>query len=545
MHSPTTALLWDIWRRHRLSVLVIVALTTLSWILDVAGLAPRDDDGGAPPLQQLMGMCSFLLLFGVFNYTESSGETGLGRFPQRLFTLPVSSFRLVAVPVLAGTISIVLLYLLWMKRLPQGGPTSDPFIALLLAALMVFYQAGLWTLVRLGPLRLVALGAVGAVVHAIGLLPSFPPSPPPPWRSEPALAGSMASLAVIVFLVAWHHIASLRSGGGQARLLGPLAGTVVGIPKKRRGFASAASAHFWFEWRCSGMALPLLVAGILLVIIGPASWIARSDPDGTLRLLSWTLATPIAVAIPVGMAFSRPRIGSDDLSLPAFVAVRPLSADDLVATKVKVAAMSAAISSLVVLAFLGVWLSSWANLDGVSRVASRLQALYHSRYAVYGIAALIVCSGFILTWRFLVSRLWSSLAGHQVLFIVSGVSIALAAISLAVFDVGEIVRWIVAEPWRMTSVIWIAALAVIVKCSLAAYAWHRIASRHFRRYIVAWLTGTACLVTLGVLVWKTMPLSGSSDVSQYQTLTILLALLAVPIARVGLAPAMLSRNRHR
>ena len=541
MHSATAALLWDIWRRHRWSVFVIVALTTLSWALDVTGFAPRDDDGGAPPLQTLMGMCSFVLVFGVFNYTEASGETGLGRFPQRLFTLPVSSLRLVAVPVLAGTTSIVLLYLLWMKRLSQGGPTSDLFVALLLATLMVFYQAGLWTLVRLGPLRLVALGAVGAAVHAIGLLPSFPPSPPPPWRSEPALAGAMASLAVIVFLVAWRHIASLRSGGGRARLLAPLSETVVGIPKKRRAFASAASAHFWFEWRCSGMALPLLVAGVVLVIIVPASWIARSDPEGTLRLLSWTLATPIAVAIPVGMAFSRPRMASDDLSLPSFVAVRPLSAEELVATKVKVAATSAGMSWLVVLAFLGVW----ANLGGVSRGASRLQALYHSRYAVYGIAALIVCSGFVLTWRFLVSRLWSSLAGHRLLFIASGVSIALAAISLAVFDVGELVRWIVADPWRMRSVIWIAALAVIAKGSLAAYAWVTIASRHFRRYVVAWLASTACLVTLGLFVWKTIPLSGASDVSQYQTLTLLLALLAVPIARVGLAPAMLSRNRHR
>ena len=547
MHSPTTALLWEIWARHRRSVYVIVALTGASWIIDVAALAPPDGDGSAPPLQQLMGMCSFLLLFGVFNLTESSGQSGLGQVPQRLFTLPVSSLRLIAVPVVAGTTSIVLLYLIWAGRLSQGGSTSDPFVALLLATLMVFYQAGLCIFVRLGALRFIALGAIAFAIFVIGVLPTFPPSPPPSWRSETALSGMVALLAVAVFLAAWRHVASLRSGGGRARLgLASMAATMAAaMPRRRQAFASAVSAHFWFEWRCSGTALPILVAGLLVVVIAPASWVTQGDSDGTLRLVFWTLAMPIVVAVPVGMAFSRSQMWSDDLSLPSFVAVRPLSAEELVATKVKVAAMSAAISWLVVLAFLGVWLSSWANLDGVSRVASRLQALDHSRYAVSGIAALIVCSGFILTCRFLVSRLWSSLAGHRLLFIVSGVSIALAAISLAIFDVGELVRWIVADPFRMTNVIWIAAFAVIAKVSLAAYAWHKSASRYFRRYVVAWLTSTACLVTLGVLVWKTMPLSGSPDVSQYQTLTILLALLAVPIARVGLAPAMLSRNRHR
>jgi hypothetical protein len=546
MHSPTAALIWDIWARHRRSVCVIVALTGVSWLVDLTGLVLPDDDGGAPPLQQLMGMCSFLLLFGVFNSTESSGENGVGCFPPRLFTLPVSSLRLVAVPVATGTISMVVLYLLWMERLSQGGSTSDLFIALLLASLMVFYQAGLCIFVRLGPLRLIALGTIAFAIFVIGLLPTFPPSPPSLWRSETALSGMVASLALVVFLTAWRQVANLRSGGrGELKLSSMVATMTDAMPRRRQAFASAVSAQFWFEWRCSGMALPILVAGLLLMVITPASWVTQGDPDGTLRLVFWTLAMPIAVAVPVGMAFSRSQMWSDDLSLPSFVAVRPLTAEELVATKVKVAALSAAISWLVVLAFLGVWLSSWANLDGVSRAASRVQAFYHSRFGVYGIAALILCCGLILTWRFLVSRLWSGQAGNRLLFTASGVSIALPAIAVAVIDVGGFVRWIFADAGRVTTVIWLATIVVAAKYSFAAYTWRTITPRHTRQYLVVWLAGTTFLVTLAWLLLDIARLSVPLDVSRFRSLTILLALLAVPLWRIGLAPSFLARNRHR
>ena len=92
-------------------------------------------------------------------------------------------------------------------------------------------------------------------------------------------------------------------------------------------------------------------------------------PTIHVRLLLGALATPIVLAVPVGMAFCKPTFWSEDLAVPAFVAVRPLSAEDLVAIKLKVAAVSAVLSWLCVLVFLAVWLSSWANLDSVSQFA--------------------------------------------------------------------------------------------------------------------------------------------------------------------------------
>jgi hypothetical protein len=294
------------------------------------------------------------------------------------------------------------------------------------------------------------------------------------------------------------------------------------------------------------MALPVLVGGVLLVVIGPFSWLARHDADGTMRVLLGTLATPILLAIPVGLAFSKPTLWSDDLSVPAFVAVRPLSAEDMVATKVKVAAVAVAISWLAVLSFIGVWLSSWANLDSVSRLAIQLWAIHrHSVSAVYGVAALIVIAGMFLTWRFLVSRLWSGLSGSRTLFVASVGSIALVAIAFAVFDAGRLPGWILEDPGRLAPVVWISALAVIAKYGLALYSWRRIAPRHVRRYLLIWLGGTACFVTLAVLLWGVVRIYLPMDIDRVQSLLILLALMAVPLGRVGLAPSCLARNRHR
>ena len=217
MRSPTTALLWEIWRQHRWTVAVIAVLTVAGRLVDFLDTGGRAGDAGAEssPLKILLAMIAFLLLLGVFNYTESSGDRGLGRFPRRLFTLPVTSLRLVTVPLLAGIASIELLYLLWMDPLSRGGSASAPFVAVLLAALVVFYLWALWALERVGSLRLIMLGVIVVALFFIGVLPSFPPTPPPPWRSEIVLAGLVAGLAVVAFLLAWRRVGRLRAGGAR------------------------------------------------------------------------------------------------------------------------------------------------------------------------------------------------------------------------------------------------------------------------------------------------------------------------------------------
>jgi hypothetical protein len=546
MRSPTYALLWEIWRRHRSTVAVILGLTVAGRLLEVSERTGGDNVESSP-LVTLLQMVSFALLFGIFNYTDSSGSRGLGGFPHRLFTLPVSSLRLVTIPVLTGIASVEVLHLLWLDA-SKSGSMSPPFVAVLLGALMVFFQAVLWTLERLGPLRLVGMGAVAVVVFGIGLLPSFPPTPAPLWRSEPAMAALVAGAAVLAFLLTLNHVASLRSGGGRRpQLLEPvIAAALSALPRRRRAFASPAAAHFWFEWRCSGLPLPVLVGGVLLVIIGPFSWVARDDAGGSLRLLVGTLAMPIILAIPVGMAFARPTFWSEDLSVPDFVAVRPLTDEDLVAVKLKVAAASVLMSWLLVLSFLALWMLLWADLDTVSQLAIVLWAFHgHSVAAVYGIAVLVVIAGIFLTWRLLVSRLWSGLSGSRPLFITSFVSVVVVAIAGIAFDAARLPGWLLDDPARTSAVVWIVAIAVAAKYWLAAWSWRRVSARYSRLYLLLWGAGTTCFVLLAVVLWGVLRIHVAMDAYRVQGLIILLALAAVPLGRVGLAPSSFARNRHR
>lgn len=545
MTSPTVALLWEIWRHHRWSVAAIALLTVAGRVADAFDIG--GGDGDASPVTVLLAMSAFLLLLGVFNYTESSGDQGLGRFPRRLFTLPVSSLRLVTVPMLTGIASIELLYLLWMDPLSRGGSVSTPFVAVLLATMIVFYLCAIWTLERVGTLRMIMVGATAIGLFVVGQLPSFQPTPPPPWRSEIFLSGIVTALAGVAFLLAWRHVARVRDGddGSALRLESLFSWISETAASPNRAFANPAAAHFWFEWRSSGMVLPTIVLVQLLAVVLPMS-LSKRNADDTLLLLLAALAAPIVLAIPIGLASSKPTFWSEELGVPAFIAVRPLSSADLVTIKMKVAAASTVLSWLIVLLFVTVWLSSWANLDNLSLLALQLWAFHEgSKAAVYGIAALVVLAGMFLTWRLHVSRLWIGLLGMRSMLAASVVSIGTLVIAGLAFDVRHLPGWLLEDPARFAPIAWIAAVAVIAKYWIAAYAWRDAPPRYLRAYLLIWLAGTASFLALGLMVWGVVRIYQPLDGDRVRSVVILLALLVMPLARVGFAPASLTRNRHR
>lgn len=544
IRAQTTMLLWEIWRRNRVAASVAVAATIFGRWLDYAEQPTNDPSS----VIALLAMVAFLTVFGICSYTETTDGRALGRFPRRLFTLPVSSLQLVAVPVLAGIACVEALYLLWLPPLSRGGVLSQPFVAVLLAAFIVFFQAVIWTLERTGPLRLLIAGLVAIATYAISLVPSWPPSPTPAWRSEAVVGAGAAGLAVAVFFLTWRHIRRLRCGGGQADA--QLAVLVESMGSNRRArrqpFRSALAAQLWFEWRCSGVVLPAIQAGVLITVIAPLSWFARADAERTFQLILGTLVTPIILSIPIGMAFARPAFWSADLRIQPFVAVRPLSDEAIVAIKLKTAACSALAAWMLVLSFLAVWLVSWANLDAVAQLALRWWAFHeHSTASVYSMSILLVVVGITLTWRFLISRLWSGLSGSRPLFMVSVFSMLFLAIAGMVFPVDRVPGWMLREPARLERVAWVCSLLVIAKYWLAAYWWRHVPASYVRRYMVVWGAGTACLLALSLQLWGVIRIYVALDIYRFQAVMILLALLLMPVARVGLAPARLARNRHR
>jgi hypothetical protein len=131
------------------------------------------------------------------------------------------------------------------------------------------------------------------------------------------------------------------------------------------------------------------------------------------------------------------------------------------------------------------------------------------------------------------------------MFVASVVSVIALGIGGTVFDAGRFPGWLLRDPARLAPVLWIAAVAVIAKYWIAAYVWRGVPARYLRVYLLIWLAGTASLLALAIAVWGIVRIYLPLDAERLRSTVILLALLAVPLARMGLSPSSLARNRHR
>jgi hypothetical protein len=543
IRSPNRALIWEIWAGNRGWVVLVIGIILFGWLwkwMSPGSFHVEDGQSAFAAIHSLLAIMLLLLVFGIFNYTEFNPQKGSAGFPHRLFTLPVTSLRLVTVPILLGVASIELVY---FAAVALGRTELSGLTAVRLGVFMVLYQTILWTLAAFGALRTIVLGLVAIGFIFMGL-PSLLPS-------DASRFARLAALAVIAFLFAWMYVALQRSGGVRYNGFKALIARIGdGQPSRRKGFSSPAAAQFWFEWRRSGLYLPLYIGGLLLVVIGPLSWYMRDEPGTTMRILAATLAMPIILALPVGKGFSKPDFWSADLSLPGFVAVRPLATAEMVVIKMQVAVLSTAISWSLVLVFLSLWLPIWANLNSLTLVQSAVSQIY-GQFAQYAIVALSILAGVFLTWRFLVSGFWIGLSGNRKLFAASALPYGLSPIGLIL--VALLVRpdsplrvWIRHDPDRLLSLVeWIALLALIAKFSLAAFSWRRIPAQRVRQYLPIWSGATLCLIALAILLWSGLRQVVPLDVYRLRNVLILGALLIIPFARLGLAPSFLAKNRHR
>jgi hypothetical protein len=452
----------------------------------------------------------------------------------------------VAVPVVTRVVSIELLYVVWMERLSGPNASNPVFVAVLLGSFVVSYQAVLWTLERLGPLRLVLIGALAFVFLWIRFLPSMGESGPWAWRTERVLGGVIVGLAVAQFFWIWHFVARIRSGGERD---GSLVGTRIRrladvIPRRQRPFRSAESAHFWFEWRNSGSGYLAVVAGALLLLLAPASVLTRDNPDSTVRLLMGALALPLMVAVPAGFAFSKPMFWSDEVSLPSFVAVRPLPDAALIAIKLKVAAFATVIAWLMVFGFLSLWLTVWADQSIVHRVVVQSRAVGGDWWL--GIVALVVMSAMFVSWRFLVAGLWAGMSGSGALLKALFAPLIIAVVASAIFDVREIPGWIAEDLRRLVPFLWAGAVAVVIKLWLVVRELRRTSSSWAHPYVAGSLIGAATLVGLAAVAMNNIGRNVSeSDARRIWAALILFAVLLMPMARLVWAPRFVGLNRHR
>jgi hypothetical protein len=543
MRSPIAAVGWEFRQRHRWGLIALsgylVVLATIKLVVVTRGLPINLDSAESFAFVVVVPMtATFTYFLAVFTF-GLDGDLGARQsmYPARMFTRPVTTAALTGWPMLYGTAAMMILWLATRSFALWPSAVEVPIIwpAFLAASLLTWTQALTWTPYPLPGLRIIitvlwlwiidgiALLALHYQAHESLMLLILLPQPP------------------LAYLTARIAVARARRGD-----VPDWRGAFTWLPRitrilsRRRGHSrSPASAQAWFEWRRNGRSLPAWVA-ILLPFELALLWAADATALVFEVLLIVLLTPPIMATFAAAMVSRSSPNAGDSLGVTPFIATRPLTNGDLIGAKLKMTAWSTIAAWVVVLFAVPLAL----ELSGTSAV---LLERWHRLSEVVGtpravVALLLILSGCIAaTWKQLVQSLYIGLTGRESL--IKGIGF-LALVFL--FFVGPIAEWIIdsgrlGELWSGLPLIF----AVLVGFKIIIAAWIAVRLYHTRllsdRTLV---TGAACwcvavLALYGVLVW----LLNTPHVPHY--LLMLLAILAIPLARLSATPLALAWNRHR
>ena len=471
-------------------------------------------------------------------------------YPGRLFTIPVSDDALVRWPMLYGGAAMVALWIftrqlaLW----PSGVEIPLFWPALFAVVILAWTQALTWMPYPKRGLRVIVtilwLACIGfTALFALHV-----------GASEKAMLAILAPLGVLAYLVARVAISRARHGGraggrhvsaapspgwlGRGRLGRARSWIFTGL----RDGSSPQGAQVWFEWRRSGRSLPVLV-GLLLPFELSLFCAFNDTPSLVWGTLAAVLLTPPLLAVFVAATVNRSSsAGHDSYELTPFTATRPLTSASLILAKLLATVYSALAAWLLVLLAvpLGLWLSGswpivWDGLRSLTETVGRPRAI---GLGLLGLAALVTS-----TWKLLVQSLFIGMSGRPWL-VKATVFATLAGLTVLVpFAPWALENGRVAIAGLWKTLPWV--LVTLVLCKMAAAAWivARLAARRLitaRGLIVGALCWDAAVLALyGLLVWLVPTLLVR------ESLLMMIAILAVPLARISAAPLALSWNRHR
>jgi hypothetical protein len=493
-------------------------------------------------------LLSLLFAASTLNVTERDRRKSFTGFPERLFTLPVRTSVLVTCPMVCGVLSVVGLYLAWVKLVyePAGIHYPVRWPATVLAAGIMLYQSVIWCLAGFRFTRLIILSFGLSFLVAVGCMP-YALASESDRRLDWLLTASLGALAFVAYGAALVAVENQRRGGGHGwEWWHALARRVaIALPRRHRTFGSPEAALLWLEWHRAGLVLPFGVLLTLLLIVGPAAKLTGHGPEATARTAVWMAVLPIVLAVPVGKGLAKPAFWSAELGLPAFLSTRPVTNGQIVAAKMRAAAFSALLAWAVLLVAAPIWLRLTGDLNDLRTFWGNFCAIYSSP-ARWAIPILALFAAILLTWNLMTGSIWSGMSGRPLLYFGA---VVLCAVCFGCMLI--LLTWCMDSPGRyrgvfwamLTCLPWTLAACFILKAWLATWAFWRaeqcglVTFRTAGRYLCAWIVSTCCLVVLGWLM--------SPRVEWFRDLLCLATLLTCPIARVGAAPLAVARNRHR
>jgi hypothetical protein len=531
MRSAASAIAWAFGRRHRWGLIAVggyfLALAILKLlILDPSRVVVIKDEQTFAFVVVIPLTVTFMYALGVFSFGLDGDLAARGSmYPARMLTLPVTTSALAAWPMAYGAASMALLWLAtrYLAVWPSGFDIPVLWPALLAASLLAWTQALTWMPYPWRGCRVVAIVLWLATIDTIVMVALYAR------LHESVVLALLAPHVPLAYVAARYAVARARRGdipGWRGLRIAD-----VRPMNPRDGFPSAARAQVWFEWRRYGRTLPALVA-MLLPFECVLLRLFRETPAIVVETLLMMLLTPPVMAGFVAATVSR--------SSGTFTATRPLSSASLIGAPLKAAIWSVTAAWALVLAVIPIALvvsGAWpVAIERIHATRAVFGAPRAAVLAVAGCAALMVW-----TWKRLVQGLYIGLTGRG--WLIKGhvfLTLVVASVAVSVIAIGRSYG-VVGAIWDALPVV----LAVLVCLKMSAAVW--IVMRLHRGRLISdrtLVTGAACwsaavLALFGLLAWFV----GTPLVPHH--LLLLIAILAVPLARLSAAPLALAWNRHR
>jgi len=286
--------------------------------------------------------------------------------------------------------------------------------------------------------------------------------------------------------------------------------------------------------------IPLLVEVSLQAIGVHHSEGLMLGPLGVVQPIVLMLVVLIFTALLVS-ALSGANIAKPDLwskeELTSFFAAKPVTTVEMIARKMKAAAVSAAIGWAMVVFVIATWVI--LDFSPLNPHKSLTRQLLHEASAkdLAGIA-LAILAVWPLMWRAMAISMWTSMTGHKWISTALGLTFG-----LAVFAIPGFIGWVVKDqerreqfvrdlPWMLAAFVALKLIA-IAGIGLSLHRLRLLSRRDLMRAAAFWLAATG--LVLATIVFFV-------EWSWYAAAA---AVLIVPLARIGAAPLALHWNRCR
>jgi hypothetical protein len=544
MRSPAAAIAWEFRQRHRWGLIALafylLVLATIKLLIRGRSQHLTFDDESFALVVIVPLTATFIYFLAVFSF-GLSGDLAARQsmYPPRMFTLPLTTAALAGWPMLFGTAAMAMLWLATRLLAVWPSDVDVPIIwpALLAASLLAWTQALTWMPYPLPGLRVIVTVLWLAAIDSVILLALRYKA------SEPVMLALLAPHVPFAYLTARFAVARARRGDmpDWRGVFARLARIADVLPRRRERFQSPGRAQMWFEWRRHGRSLPALVA-ILLPFELALLFVFRDTPVIVFEILGGVLLTPpfMAAFVAATVSKSNPH-ASDSHGLTPFIATRPLTSASLIAAKLKATIWSTVAAWLLVIVAIPVALKLSGTLPLVIEWKHDLVGFVGTPRAI--VIVLLGFAGLLAaTWKQLVKGLYIGMSGREWVVKTSvfvTLSILAIIVPLAYWVIGN--RFLMGVLWNAFP--WIAAVLVCIKLSAAVWIAMRLRDSRLlsdRTLVIGAVCWDVAVFALyGLLVWLAPALLFRSY------FLALVAILAVPLARLSAAPLALAWNRHR